>query len=537
MKRLASLLAVCLLAAAPAAARTDFPHGLLPETWAQGAPPATFAPGEVTVVELWARWCRPCLRAMPHLEALWRELRGEGVHVLGLNTMDREPDAATLRAFLAKQPTPPTYPVAVDAGGAVAKAFDVKGIPHALVVREGRVVWQGHPASLDAETLRALRDNRPPAAKDSAKPDPAAETRAWGAQADAAAKAGDWARAVDLQRRALAAHPLAKRLAEPYAPPAEPPAPDSPAEPPAPAATTAQGDAAPYAALLGSPIPADGVDTFIAYWPNPGWIARLTWASAAMLPQARLARRVQTPHRVIVAVPAKAMAHAEALFAAAPWLRPDLRPVGEVDPALFGVDDRRNPPYVALFRNGRRVAVGSYETFPPDMPGLSARLADLFRKLRATRDPAAREAMLEPYLAEGGALPRGWGALLVPQAMAIPYEARDVAAGKRRATALAARFRDDPGALEMLRKTLDAWPELAAESWALQSSLAVRLAELNDRGDPAYAQAWFAVAAEEAGRAGDQAAEQTLLRRALEASPTFRRYRAFAHRLPALPEP
>ena len=97
------------------------------------------------------------------------------------------------------------------------------------------------------------------------------------------------------------------------------------------------------------------------------------------------------------------------------------------------------------------------------------------------------------------------------------------------------RFNDDAGALEMLLKVIDAWPELSLEAGKQRCRIAERLGELNDRNEPGYAQAWFAVAAEEAERIRDIDAAQRLYRRALEVSPSACRLRQFRAHLPALP--
>ena len=42
-----------------------------------------------------------------------------------------------------------TYPIAKEQGDEMSKAFNVSGIPAAAVVKNGTVVWRGHPARLD----------------------------------------------------------------------------------------------------------------------------------------------------------------------------------------------------------------------------------------------------------------------------------------------------------------------------------------------------------------------------------------------------
>src|SRR5262249_19781776 len=49
--------------------------------------------GKVVVVDLWATWCGPCRREIPHLVALDKEFKGRGVEVIGLTTEDPAKDA------------------------------------------------------------------------------------------------------------------------------------------------------------------------------------------------------------------------------------------------------------------------------------------------------------------------------------------------------------------------------------------------------------------------------------------------------------
>jgi thiol-disulfide isomerase/thioredoxin len=95
--------------------------------------------GEVVVLNVWASWCAPCRAEAPVLEAVWREMEGEGVQFVGLDTRDTE--AAAL-AFLDAYDV--TYPNVIDADGRLQLLFSdtlpPQAIPSTLVVdREGRV--------------------------------------------------------------------------------------------------------------------------------------------------------------------------------------------------------------------------------------------------------------------------------------------------------------------------------------------------------------------------------------------------------------
>ena len=45
--------------------------------------------GKVVLVDFWASWCEPCLRELPELEKLHKQLASRGVVVIGVN-IDRE---------------------------------------------------------------------------------------------------------------------------------------------------------------------------------------------------------------------------------------------------------------------------------------------------------------------------------------------------------------------------------------------------------------------------------------------------------------
>lgn len=101
----------------------------LPDAWA----------GRVTLVNLWATWCAPCLREMPDLQAYSSEQGPNGVHVVGI-ALD---DANAVRAFLAQHGI--DYPVLVDAPGpadAGVRLGNQAGVlPYsALVAADGRLL-------------------------------------------------------------------------------------------------------------------------------------------------------------------------------------------------------------------------------------------------------------------------------------------------------------------------------------------------------------------------------------------------------------
>lgn len=147
-------------AKAPAPLAT-LPKEGLPTVWLQGEPVKEFEPGTLYVFEFWATWCGPCLQAMPHMESLYQKFKDNPrVRIVGVNVMDRVPTEKLL-PFLKGKGLTINYTMAADGpAGTVQKSWltplGVTGIPHAVAVRDGRIVWRGHPGSLEAGLLEAM---------------------------------------------------------------------------------------------------------------------------------------------------------------------------------------------------------------------------------------------------------------------------------------------------------------------------------------------------------------------------------------------
>ncbi|GLV85297.1 hypothetical protein Slala03_49860 [Streptomyces lavendulae subsp. lavendulae] len=97
--------------------------------------------GEVVVLNVWGSWCAPCRAEARDLALLSDEVRGAGIRFLGINTRDRDRDAA--RSFVRAHGL--HFPSLHDPTGALLLRFppevlNPQTIPSTLVVdREGRV--------------------------------------------------------------------------------------------------------------------------------------------------------------------------------------------------------------------------------------------------------------------------------------------------------------------------------------------------------------------------------------------------------------
>lgn len=132
------------------------------QEWLSGEPVTAWERGHVYVVDFWATWCRPCIEAMPHMNALAAEYADRPVTFIGLSSPDsRGNSLERTRQFVTEgapgargQSIKMEYPVAWARGRTTLQRYAQTGwdqsIPHVFVINgEGRLAWHGHPAEMD----------------------------------------------------------------------------------------------------------------------------------------------------------------------------------------------------------------------------------------------------------------------------------------------------------------------------------------------------------------------------------------------------
>lgn len=170
----------------------------LPDVWIQGTPVKEWEKDKVYIFEFWATWCGPCLAAMPHMEQLHQAFKNNPhMQVIGVNVMDRK-SPESLKEFLRNRPSPLTYAMAVDVDGKKTRdkwlsPMGVNGIPHAFAVKNGKLIWRGHPGKLSEEMMRAML--KPDFSAASLPGDnPGANARAWKLYRQVSERTGELAR-------------------------------------------------------------------------------------------------------------------------------------------------------------------------------------------------------------------------------------------------------------------------------------------------------------------------------------------------------
>lgn len=163
MTRALALLVLAALAGAPAAA--DVLDGTRPEAPAFRVKSVR---GETLVLEsllekgpvlldFWATWCKPCLAALPEIQALHERYAEAGLTVIGVS-IDGPRNFARVRPFVRRLGL--EYAIVLDEDGSLQRRYQVQAIPLTVLIgRDGRVanVVQGFRPG-EAEALdRAVR--------------------------------------------------------------------------------------------------------------------------------------------------------------------------------------------------------------------------------------------------------------------------------------------------------------------------------------------------------------------------------------------
>jgi thiol-disulfide isomerase/thioredoxin len=123
--------------AAPAAWEVD--------KWYQGSDSDLTASG-TTVVIFWETWCPHCRRALPLLQAMHDQFEAQGLNMVGLTKLSRNSTDAQVEEFIAQNKI--RFSMGKE-NGRVSAYFGVSGIPDSAVIKDGKVIWSGHPAAIN----------------------------------------------------------------------------------------------------------------------------------------------------------------------------------------------------------------------------------------------------------------------------------------------------------------------------------------------------------------------------------------------------
>ena len=111
--------------------------------------------GKVIVLDFWATWCGPCIKAMPEVMGAIAAFPPDAVTFLAVNQGETPP---LISGFLEAREWQ-TMPVALDFNLKVSKSYQVESIPHTVVIDpQGKIAWvhSGFSSDLKAKLFEAI---------------------------------------------------------------------------------------------------------------------------------------------------------------------------------------------------------------------------------------------------------------------------------------------------------------------------------------------------------------------------------------------
>lgn len=91
------------------------------------------------IVDFWATWCKPCIKAFPELQAILDEYAERGLTVAAVS-IDGPKSTSRVGAFIASKGY--TFEVLLDPSQKVARKFHVNSVPRTMLVdTDGSVVY------------------------------------------------------------------------------------------------------------------------------------------------------------------------------------------------------------------------------------------------------------------------------------------------------------------------------------------------------------------------------------------------------------
>ena len=121
--------------------------------WLQGTPDDLDLNQPLLLV-FWEPWCAFCRDALPRVEALWQAWRDQGLQVIALTRLTGERTGRDALVVVERHRI--SFPVGVEPNAALGDHYAVTGVPAAVLLHDGAVLWRGHPTLVNDHLLQRV---------------------------------------------------------------------------------------------------------------------------------------------------------------------------------------------------------------------------------------------------------------------------------------------------------------------------------------------------------------------------------------------
>ena len=118
---------------------------------------------KLTIIDFWATWCSPCIKAFPKLNAIYDKYQNDGVQFIGLN-IDSPKNNAKIKPFIKTHKI--AYPVLKDPNSQVASRLNITNVPTLLIINSKyEIIYRhqgyrsGDEQIIEAEIIKLLKES------------------------------------------------------------------------------------------------------------------------------------------------------------------------------------------------------------------------------------------------------------------------------------------------------------------------------------------------------------------------------------------
>ena len=85
----------------------------------------------ITVLDFWTTWCKPCRKAIPELNKIYAEYKGQGIEIIGVNC---DGPRTTAQVPGVSRSLEIEYPVLVDVNMDIANSMNIGNFPTLIII-------------------------------------------------------------------------------------------------------------------------------------------------------------------------------------------------------------------------------------------------------------------------------------------------------------------------------------------------------------------------------------------------------------------